>query len=178
MLVSCGGVGGTRLYLFFTSFLMDPKEIIGLQLFSVFIGCCELPSLYLEVTPLQVVKHNVLGPPSVFHGSPSTGKRMGSANQRLPPYWQLDVWVAVWRWSGKKFAIELSVRAAGVMGWLSWTQFPLHKVHCTSSFLAHYGDLSSCLLLEAALLLTLAASNRALILLKRATNRNTSTDWD
>lgn len=85
------GVGGLGYIYFFTSFLMDPKEIIGLQLFSVFIGCCELPSLYLEVTPLQVVKHNVLGPPSVFHGSPSTGKKMGSANQRLPPYWQLDV---------------------------------------------------------------------------------------
>lgn len=96
------------------------------------------------------MKQTVFSPPSDSQGSLSTGKRTGSASQRLPLNLHLDVWVAAWRWSGEKRVTKLSVRAAGVMWRTCWTQFPLHKVHCPSFSLAHYGDLSYCLLLETA----------------------------
>lgn len=101
----------------------------------------------LEFTSFQVVKQKALHPLSVFLSSPSTGKRTGSADQRLPPNLHLDIWMAVWGWSGEKLRHKVTNRSS-----CGGERNVLNPVSlCVFFSLAHYRGLSYCLLAKAAL---------------------------
>lgn len=101
--------------------------------------------------------------------APSIGKRMGPANQRLTPSLQLDIWVAVWGWRGRKLTIK----------W--WDT--VHPVQSSLAFLL-LGPLQRpqpLFVLQGCFCLLLPLqqhSDTTLTLSKRATNKNIPIDWD